>query len=137
MNSTTNVFFGAVGFLGIDWHFWKVIGWTGNLVFFSRFFVQWYATEKKKQVVVPTVFWWLSLAGSVTLLTYSLHQRDSVFIFAYAFTWIPYIRNLIIHKRHKAAHLDCVGCGTACPPRSKFCCECGAHLGVAASGAGA
>ena len=26
-------------FLWIEWHFWKVIGWAGNAVFFSRFFV--------------------------------------------------------------------------------------------------
>jgi len=40
--------------LGIDWSVWKLIGWCGNLFFFSRFFVQWYATERRKQVVVPT-----------------------------------------------------------------------------------
>ena len=138
MNLTTNVFFGASGFLGIEWSVWKVIGWTGNAVFFSRFFVQWYATEKKKRVVVPTLFWWLSLAGSLLLLSYALfYQRDSVFIFAYAFTWIPYIRNLVIHKRHKEAHLDCEGCGTDCPPHSKFCFSCGARLGVAVREAGA
>ncbi|HEY5345334.1 MAG TPA: lipid-A-disaccharide synthase N-terminal domain-containing protein, partial [Verrucomicrobiae bacterium] len=74
-------------FLGIAWSVWKVVGWLGNAIFFSRFFVQWYATEKKKQVVIPQAFWWLSLIGSVTLLCYSLHQKDSVFIFAYAFTW--------------------------------------------------
>ena len=74
---------------GIDWSVWKVVGWAGNVVFFSRFFVQWYATEKLKRVVVPVAFWWLSLSGSFLLLIYSLRQRDSVFIFAYAFTWIP------------------------------------------------
>jgi lipid-A-disaccharide synthase-like uncharacterized protein len=62
----------------------EIIGWLGNAVFFTRFLVQWYATEKKKRVVVPTAFWWLSLAGSLLLLAYSLHKRDSVFIFAYA-----------------------------------------------------
>jgi len=82
---------------------------------------------------VPTAFWWLSLSGSLLLLIYSLRQRDSVFIFAYAFTWIPYIRNLIIHYRHTAAHLDCPECGTSCPPRSNFCSACGARLGVAES----
>ena len=116
-------------FLWIEWHFWKVIGWLGNAVFFSRFFVQWYATEKKKHVVVPTAFWWLSLAGSLLLLSYALfHQRDSVFIFAYAFTWIPYIRNLVIHYRHQDAHLDCSACGQSCPPHSNFCAACGRRL---------
>jgi lipid-A-disaccharide synthase-like uncharacterized protein len=117
--------------LGIDWSVWKVIGWLGNVVFFTRFFVQWYATEKKKRVVVPVAFWWLSLAGSLLLLTYSLHKRDSVFIFAYVFTWIPYIRNLIIHHRHKDAHLDCPGCGRSCPPQSNFCPNCGTRLAPA------
>ena len=115
-------------FLGIDWSVWKVVGWLGNIVFFSRFFVQWYATEKLKRVVVPTAFWWLSLAGSFLLLVYSLHKRDSVFIFAYMFTWIPYVRNLIIHQRHAAAHLDCPACGESCPPHSNFCFACGTRL---------
>ena len=116
-------------FLGITWGVWKVVGWLGNAVFFSRFFVQWYATEKLKRVVVPTAFWWLSLAGSLLLLSYALfYQRDSVFIFAYAFTWIPYIRNLIIHHRHAKAHRDCEACGSETPPKAKFCGNCGARL---------
>jgi lipid-A-disaccharide synthase-like uncharacterized protein len=114
---------------GIEWSVWKVIGWLGNAIFFSRFFVQWYATEKRQQVVVPIAFWWLSLAGSLLLLGYALfHDRDSVFIFAYAFTWIPYIRNLVIHRRHSAAHLSCPVCGAACPPSANFCYACGARV---------
>lgn len=129
MDWLTNLIWHDGKFLGIDWSVWKVVGWMGNAVFFSRFFVQWYATEKLKRVVVPTAFWWLSLAGSLLLLSYALFYRgDSVFIFAYAFTWIPYIRNLIIHRRHAAAHLDCANCGSSCPPRSNFCFSCGARL---------
>jgi lipid-A-disaccharide synthase-like uncharacterized protein len=78
--------------------------------------------------VVPQAFWWLSLAGSLTFLVYSIHQRDSVFIFAYAFTWIPYIRNLIIHRRHSEAHKDCTGCGEKIPPQSNFCPNCGVKV---------
>jgi lipid-A-disaccharide synthase-like uncharacterized protein len=115
-------------FLGIRWSVWKVIGWTGNLIFFSRFFVQWYATEKLKRVVVPPAFWWLSLVGSLLLLIYAIRQRDSVFIFAYLFTWIPYIRNLVIHHRYVHAHLECLACGQRCPPHSRFCLACGAPL---------
>ena len=131
MDWLTNLIWHGDKFLGVEWSVWKVVGWMGNVAFFSRFFVQWYATEKRKRVVVPTAFWWLSLTGSLLLLTYSLHQRDSVFIFAYAFTWIPYIRNLIIHRRHKEAHLDCPGCGESCPPGSNFCFACGTRLGSA------
>jgi lipid-A-disaccharide synthase-like uncharacterized protein len=114
-------------FLGIEWHFWKVIGWVGNLVFFSRFFVQWIATEKRKQVVVPPSFWWLSLIGSILLLIYGVWKRDSVFVFAYAFTWIPYMRNLIIHARNKAKRKTCE-CGCEARLQAKFCDRCGIEL---------
>ena len=109
--------------------FWNAVGWIGQAVFFSRFYVQWYATEKKRQVVVPSTFWWLSIIGSLLLLLYGLfYAKLSVVIFGYAFSWIPYVRNLIIHHRHKKAHLDCPKCGKACPPGSNFCGQCGARI---------
>ena len=128
MDSITNFIWHDGKLFGIDWSVWKVVGWIGNAVFFSRFFVQWYATEKKKQVVVPQAFWWLSLIGTVSLLIYSLHKQDSVFIFAYLFTPIPYIRNLMIHRQHKAARITCAGCGQKNPPQSNFCPSCGVKL---------
>jgi lipid-A-disaccharide synthase-like uncharacterized protein len=128
MDSMTNFIWHDGKFLGIAWSVWKVVGWLGNAIFFSRFFVQWYATEKKRQVVIPQAFWWLSLIGSVTLLCYSLHQKDSVFIFAYAFTWIPYIRSLMIHRQHKAARITCAGCGQKNPPQSNYCPNCGVKV---------
>jgi lipid-A-disaccharide synthase-like uncharacterized protein len=116
-------------FLGIEWSVWKVIGWMGNAVFSLRFLVQWYATEKRRQVVVPPLFWWLSLAGSMLLLSYALfYERDSVFIFAYAFTWIPYIRNLLIHRRHEKSQILCSACGRKSPESANFCGNCGAKL---------
>src|SRR5438128_11087047 len=121
MDWFTNLVWHDGKLFGIAWSAWKVIGWLGNAVFFSRFFVQWYATEKLKRVVVPTAFWWLSLAGSLLLLGYALfYKRDSGFIFAYAFTWIPYIRHLIILRGHAEAHHDCPRCGPLCRPASDF-----------------
>ena len=125
MNWHFDIIFFNNRFLGIEWHVWKVIGWTGNVIFFSRFFVQWWATEKKKQVVVPNSFWWLSLIGSLILLAYGLKRRDSVFIFAYAFTWIPYIRNLIISYRTKRMEFYCAKCTALCSPKASYCSQCG------------
>lgn len=77
---------------------------------------------------MPTAFWWLSLVGSLLLLIYGLSKRDSVFIFAYAFTWIPYIRNLVIHHRHKNSQQDCPACGRSSPAGANFCPACGGRL---------
>ena len=114
--------------LGIEWHAWKVIGWAGNALFTSRFLVQWWATEKHRRVVVPSAFWWLSMAGSGCLLAYGLHRRDSVFIFAYLFTWIPYVRNLVIGTRDQRAQQPCTACARVCPPNCNFCPQCGVRL---------
>ena len=113
---------------GIEWSIWKGVGYAGTIIFFSRFLVQWYATEKRRQVVVPQAFWWLSLVGALLLFAYSVHQRDSVFIISYAFTWIPYIRNLMIHRRNKAAQSLCAACGQKNPPQANFCPNCGGKL---------
>jgi lipid-A-disaccharide synthase-like uncharacterized protein len=120
--------FGNGRFLGIEWHFWKSVGWLGNVLFTSRFFVQWWLTEKHKKVMVPNSFWWLSISGSGCLLAYGIYCRDSVFIFAYLFTWIPYIRNLVIGRRATKARLECAGCHSLSPNGAKFCPECGAKL---------
>ncbi len=129
MNSLTDLIWHDGKFLGITWNTWKIIGFIGNAMFFARFFVHWYATEKRKQVVVPQAFWWLSLIGSVTLLCYGLfYLHDSVVIFAYAFTWIPYIRNIIIHRRHKSAQRLCAACGQKNPPQANYCPNCGGKV---------
>ena len=88
-------------FLGIEWGVWKVVGWLGNLVFFSRFFVQWYATEKLKRVVVPTAFWWLSLFGGLALFSYAVHRQDPVFILGQGVGIFVYVRNLMLIAKKK------------------------------------
>jgi hypothetical protein len=66
------------------------------------------------------------------LLAYGLYRRDSVFIFAYLFTWIPYIRNLMIGHRVAQSLRACAGCQTKSPGSAKFCPECGLKLAVGA-----
>jgi len=115
-------------FLGVEWSVWKCVGYAGTMIFSSRFLVQWYATEKRKQVVVPQAFWWLSLVGTWLLLAYWIYKRDSVGILSYVVAWIPYIRSLVIHRRHKAAHKDCTGCGQKIPPQANYCPNCGGKV---------
>lgn len=115
--------------LGIEWSAWKVVGWIGNAIFTSRFVVQWYASERQGRVVIPTLFWWLSLSGSLLLLAYSLfHKRDSVLIAAYGFSWIPYLRNLVLHRRSKTGRPPCPKCDAPTDTGDRFCSQCGAGL---------
>jgi predicted amidophosphoribosyltransferase len=68
------------------------------------------------------------------LLSYALfYQRDSVFIFAYAFTWVPYIRNLVLHRRQSDGAVVCPQCAAVCEAEDRFCARCGSSLEVAAS----
>jgi lipid-A-disaccharide synthase-like uncharacterized protein len=60
--------------------FWLVIGFLGQALFTARFLVQWVASEKQRDSVVPVAFWWLSLLGGTALLSYAISRRDPVII---------------------------------------------------------
>ena len=79
---------------------WIIIGLAGQVFFTLRFVIQWIATERKKESTVPTLFWYLSIVGSMLLLAYALYRRDPVFILGQSFGVIVYFRNLyFIYKR--------------------------------------
>ena len=79
---------------------WIGIGFAGQFLFFSRFLVQWIASEKEKKSVVPVSFWYFSLIGGTILLVYAIHRRDPVFILGQSLGLFVYIRNLwFIHGK--------------------------------------
>ena len=83
---------------------WIGIGFAGQLLFTSRFLVQWIASERRRESVVPVAFWWFSLAGGVTLLSYALWRHDPVFILGQAMGLVVYARNLaLIHAKNREA----------------------------------
>lgn len=82
-------------------NFWLILGFSGQGIFASRFIVQWIASEKAHKSVIPVIFWHLSLIGSVLLLAYAIHKRDSVFILGQASGFIVYTRNLYLITKHK------------------------------------
>lgn len=78
---------------------WIGIGFLGQSLFFGRFFVQWIASERRKESVIPRSFWYLSIGGGLILLAYSIHRRDPVFILGQATGIFIYTRNLwFIHR---------------------------------------
>mgnify|MGYP000868703290 CR=1 FL=1 len=59
---------------------WLAIGLLGQALFSARFIVQWLQSERVKKSVIPSAFWYFSMAGGATLLAYAIHRRDPVFI---------------------------------------------------------
>ena len=82
--------------------FWLVVGFVGQALFTMRFLVQWLQSERLRQSVVPTAFWYFSLAGGMTLLAYSIHRRDPVFITGQATGTFIYLRNLYFIRKGKS-----------------------------------
>lgn len=80
-------------------HDWLAVGFLGQAMFSGRFLVQWIASERRRRSVVPTAFWWLSLAGGGTLLAYAVHRGDPVFILGQAAGLVVYVRNLVLIRR--------------------------------------
>lgn len=81
--------------------FWIIFGFVGQAVFSLRFIVQWVASEKEKKSVVPVMFWYLSIVGSIILLIYSIYRKDPVFILGQLTGAFIYFRNLVLIKNQK------------------------------------
>lgn len=81
---------------------WIVVGFVGQACFSARFLVQWVVSEIRKESVIPTVFWNLSLLGGAILFTYAIYRRDPVFIVGQGAGLVVYIRNLVlIHRKRR------------------------------------
>jgi lipid-A-disaccharide synthase-like uncharacterized protein len=76
------------------------VGLAGQALFSARFLVQWIATERRRESVVPRQFWYFSIGGGLTLLAYAIHRLDPVFILGQGAGLFVYARNLyFIHRR--------------------------------------
>jgi len=78
-----------------------VLGLAGQALFSARFVVQWIVSERRRQSVIPRSFWYLSVGGSTILLLYSILRHDPVFIVAFLFNNVIYVRNLMLIAREK------------------------------------
>ena len=79
---------------------WLAVGFGGQAIFASRFLYQWIVSERAGRSHIPRAFWYLSLAGGLTLLSYAIHRGDPVFILGQTTGAVIYIRNLVLlHRR--------------------------------------
>jgi lipid-A-disaccharide synthase-like uncharacterized protein len=80
---------------------WLGIGFLGQALISMRFIVQWLYSERMRKSVIPVAFWYFSIAGGATLLTYAIHKMDPVFIVGQAGGLIIYFRNLQLVMRER------------------------------------
>ena len=76
-----------------------LFGFFAQFIFFMRFVVQWWASEKTKKSIIPLSFWYLSILGSVLIGIYSYFRHDIVFITATVLSTVIYVRNIMLRKR--------------------------------------
>ena len=90
--------------------FWLTIGFVGQALFTARFLVQWMASEKERDAVVPVAFWWLSLIGGAALLAYAISRRDPVIVVGQSLGLFIYARNLmLIDKARRRLEMPAAG----------------------------
>ena len=78
---------------------WILFGLLGQGAFFSRFLVQWVASERAGRSFIPMSFWYLSLVGSSVLLIYAIHRQEPIFLLGFLPNIVVYTRNIMLVKR--------------------------------------
>ena len=75
---------------------WLFLGLTAQGIFFARWVVQWVASERRGESVVPTFFWWCSLLGATLLLIYFIGRHEPIGVLGQVTGWMIYGRNLYL-----------------------------------------
>jgi lipid-A-disaccharide synthase-like uncharacterized protein len=73
---------------------WVIFGFAGQGVFTARMIVQWRASEKARNSIVPPAFWWLSILGASMLMVYFVWRKEIVGFIGQSTGWFVYVRNL-------------------------------------------
>lgn len=93
---------------GIHMSPWKLIGLTGALMFGARWVVQFIASRRAGKPVIPRVFWYMSIVGSLMTLSYFVlsQKQDSVGIIQNLFPAFTACYSLYLDIRHRGWHRD-------------------------------
>jgi lipid-A-disaccharide synthase-like uncharacterized protein len=86
-------------------HLWIAVGFLGQALFASRFFIQLFKSEMEGRSVIPVAFWYFSIGGGLITLVYSFHLGNAglPFLIAQIGGLVVYGRNLWLIRREKRA----------------------------------
>lgn len=87
---------------------WKLIGLTGALMFGGRWLVQFVASRRARKPVIPRVFWYMSIVGSLMTLAYFLFsaKQDAVGVVQNLFPAFTAAYSLYLDIRHRGWRRD-------------------------------
>ena len=95
---------------GIHMSPWKLIGWVGALMFGGRWLVQFIASKRARKPVIPRLFWYMSIVGSLMTLSYFIWgKNDSVGILQNLFPTFTALYSLYLDVQHRGWHRDKAG----------------------------
>lgn len=73
---------------------WLGVGFAAQAMFSMRFIIQWIASERARQSIVPETFWYFSFAGGFMLFIYAIYRMDPVFMLGQGTGLFIYARNI-------------------------------------------
>ena len=87
---------------------WKLIGYTGAIMFGGRCLVQFIASKRAGMPVMPRMFWYMSIVGSLMTLSYFLFssKQDSVGVLQNLFPAFTAGYSLYLDIKHRGWHRD-------------------------------
>jgi lipid-A-disaccharide synthase-like uncharacterized protein len=97
-----NAHIAGLAWTGVHMTPWKAIGMTGALMFGARWLIQFVASRRAGRPVIPRLFWYMSLAGSVMTLAYFLfsEKQDAVGVLQNLFPAFTAAYSLWLDIRH-------------------------------------
>jgi lipid-A-disaccharide synthase-like uncharacterized protein len=89
---------------------WKLIGYLGVGLFAGRWVVQLFASRNARRPVLPRLFWYMSVTGSLLLLSYFIFgKNDSVGVLSNLFPTFTAAYNLWLDFRAHGKHARAAG----------------------------
>ncbi|MDE0957918.1 MAG: lipid-A-disaccharide synthase N-terminal domain-containing protein [Planctomycetota bacterium] len=81
---------------------WVLVGYGGQAIFFMRWIVQWWISEKAGKSEIPIAFWWISITGGCITFAYAIARIEPVLLLGQSLALVMYSRNLALVYREKS-----------------------------------